>query len=260
MRLQVLTGVLATSALVLAGCGSDDGSGGGSGGVDTISSGTLTVCSDIPYEPFEYEGTSGYTGFDMDLMGKIAQGLDLKLSVKDVGFGGLQSGASLAAGQCDIGASAMTITEDREKNLDFSDPYYDSKQSLLVPADSDIKSIDDLSGTSVGVQEGTTGKAYAEEHVPDDAETVSFPSDAELYQAIKSGSVDAVLQDLPVNLAHTEDGGFQIVEKYDTDEHYGFAVKEEGSEALLDDVNSELAKLKKNGTYDKLYNKYFSAK
>lgn len=261
MRLQIVTGVLAASALALAGCGSDDGSGSGSGSgeIETISEGTLTVCSDIPYEPFEYEDKSGgYTGFDLDLMDEISKGLGLDLEIVDVGFDGLQSGASLAAGQCDIGASAMTITEEREANLDFSDPYYDSKQSLLVPSDSDITTIDDLSGASVGVQQGTTGKLYAEKNVPDDTEVVSFPSDAELYQAIKSGSIDAILQDLPVNLAHTQGGDFQIVEEYDTDESYGFAVAEEGSEALLEGVNEQLAELRKDGTYDKLYNEYFS--
>ncbi len=264
MRLKTLAAVLAASALVLAGCGSDDGDdGGGSGSgseFETVSEGTLTVCSDIPYAPFEVEEGGEYTGFDIDLMNEIAKGLDLDVQVKDVGFDGLQSGASLAAGQCDIGASAMTITEEREKNIDFSDPYYDSKQTLLVPSGSDIQTIDDLAGTDVGVQQGTTGKLYAEENAPDDAKLVSFPSDAELYQAIKSGSIDAILQDLPVNLTHTEGGDFQIVEEYDTDEQYGFAVKEEGSEALLEAVNEQLAKLKKNGTYDELYNTYFSTK
>lgn len=259
MRLQILTGLLAASALTLAGCGGDD-SDSGSGGIETISEGTLTVCSDIPYAPFEYPEGDDYTGFDIDLITAIAKELKLDVEVVDVGFDGLQSGASLASGQCDLGASAMTITDDREENLDFSDPYYDSKQSLLVPDDSDIASIDDLSGTEVGVQQGTTGKTYAEENVPDDAEVVSFPSDAELYQAIKSGSVDAVLQDLPVNLAHTEDGEFQIVEDYDTGEQYGFAVKEDGAEALLEGVNEQLAKLRKDGTYDKIYGEYFSTK
>lgn len=264
MRLKTLAAVLAASALALGGCGSDDGDdGGGSGSgseFETVSEGTLTVCSDIPYAPFEVEEGGEYTGFDIDLMNEIANGLDLDVQVKDVGFDGLQSGASLAAGQCDIGASAMTITEEREKNIDFSDPYYDSKQTLLVPSGSDIQTIDDLAGTDVGVQQGTTGKLYAEENAPDDAKLVSFPSDAELYQAIKSGSIDAILQDLPVNLTHTEGGDFQIVEEYDTDEQYGFAVKEEGSEALLEAVNEQLAKLKKNGTYDELYNTYFSTK
>ncbi|WP_152176371.1 transporter substrate-binding domain-containing protein, partial [Mycobacterium tuberculosis] len=98
-----------------------------------------------------------YTGFDIDLLGAIAEQLDLELSVQDVGFDALQSGTTLAAGQCDIGASAMTITDERKANIDFSDPYYDSLQSLLVRTDSGIKSIDDLDGKNVGVQQGTTG-------------------------------------------------------------------------------------------------------
>ncbi len=258
MRLQTLAATLAVSALTLTACGSDDN--GGSGEISTVSEGTLTVCSGIPYVPFEYEENGEYTGFDLDLVGEIAEGLDLDLKVRDSSFDGLQSGAAMAAGQCDVAASAITITEEREENVDFSYPYYDSKQTLLVPSDSDIQSIDDLPGTRVGVQQGTTGQLYAEENVPDGAKIVSYPSDAELYQAIRSGSIDAILQDLPVNLAHTEGGDYKIVEEYDTNEKYGFAFKEEGAEALLKAVNERLAKLRKNGTYDKLYNQYFSNK
>jgi polar amino acid transport system substrate-binding protein len=155
-------------------------------------------------------------------------------------------------------ASAMTITPDRQQNLDFSDGYYDSKQSLLVPNGSDIKSINDLSGKKVGVQQGTTGKTYAEEHATG-ADIVSFPSDAEMYQAIKAGQVDALLQDLPVNVNHAQAGGFQIVQTYSTDEQYGLAMKK-GNTALVDDVNAQLEKMHDDGTYDQIYNKYFSTK
>ena len=258
--------LLATAALslTLGGCGSDDGAGGGGDGgaageLDLVNEGTLTVCSDIPYAPFEFQKGGEYTGFDIDLVRQIATNLDLDLQIQDVGFDGLQSGASLAAGQCDLAASAMTITEEREANLDFSEPYYDSKQSLLVPSGSDIASIEDLSGKKVGVQQGTTGATYARENVPDDAEILSFPSDAELYPAIQSGSVDAVLQDLPVNIEHTQEGDFEIVEEYNTDEQYGFAVAEEGSEALLEAVNEELAALRESGEYQKIYDQYFTA-
>ncbi len=195
----------------------------------------------------------------MEIVDAIAKSMNLDVTIKDSGFDGLQSGASLAAGQCDMVASAMTITAAREKNLDFSDPYYDSKQSLLAPAGSAISSIEDLAGKKVGVQQGTTGAAYAKDNVPSDAKLVSFPSDAELYAAIESGGIDAVLQDLPVNLEHTQDGKFEIVQQYDTDEHYGFAVKEEGNEKLLKDINTELQKLRDDGTYDEIYNKYFAA-
>jgi polar amino acid transport system substrate-binding protein len=184
--------------------------------------------------------------------------MDLEVIVKDSGFDGLQSGASLAAGQCDLVASAMTITEEREANLDFSDPYYDSKQSLLANVDSGIASIEDLAGKKVGIQQGTTGAAYAQENVPEGTELVAFPSDAELYASIESGGVDAVLQDLPVNLQHTQEGSYEIVEEYDTAESYGLAVKEEGSEDLLDEVNAQLQTLRDNGEYDQIYDKYFS--
>src|SRR5690606_13931921 len=125
-------------------------------------------------------------------------GLGLELSVQDSSFDGLQSGLSLNSGQCDLVASAMTITEEREVNIDFSDPYYDSQQSLLVPTGSPIASIEDLSGARVGVQQGTTGQNYTQQNAPDDAEIVSFPSDAEMFAAMEARTVDALLQDLPV--------------------------------------------------------------
>lgn len=263
MRARLPLALLAASTLALTACGgsSDDSGGGGDdAGLGLIQSGTLTVCSDIPYPPFEFEKDGEYTGFDMDLMTEIASGLDLELEIKDVGFEGLQSGSALAAGTCDIGASAMTITEEREKNLDFSEPYYDSLQSLLVPKDSDITSIEDLAGKTVGVQQGTTGQKYAQDNVPEDAEIKAYPSDAELFPALQSGGVDAVLQDLPVNILHTEEGAFTIVEEYDTDEQYGFAVKEEGSEELLKAVDKELASLRDSGKYQEIYDKYFTEK
>jgi len=219
----------------------------------------LTVCSDVPYPPFEdfdKSAPSGFTGFDIDVVQAIADSLKLKLAVKDESFDGLQSGLTLNSGACDLVASAMTITADREKNLDFSDGYYDSEQSLLVPAGSDIASIGDLSGKKVGVQQGTTGKQYAEDNATG-ADIVSFPSDAEMYAAIKAGQVDALLQDLPVNLDHTKDGKFQVVEKYSTDEQYGFAIKQ-GNTELVTEVNDALKTLRDDGTYDDIYNKYFA--
>lgn len=163
-RRTIIAGIAltATAALALAGCAG--GSGGGESTADNpyglVRAGTLTVCSDIPYPPFEVEDASaesGYSGFDIDLLDAIAKKLDLTLSVQDVGFDSLQSGTTLAAGTCDIGASAITITEERAVNIDFSDPYVDSLQSLLVAVDSGITGIDDLAGRNVGVQQGTTG-------------------------------------------------------------------------------------------------------
>jgi polar amino acid transport system substrate-binding protein len=255
MRARWFGGILAAAALVsLSACGGDDGGGE----LDLASEGTLTVCSDIPYPPFEMQQGGSYSGFDIDLMRQISKGMGLQMAVQDVGFDGLQSGASLAAGQCDIGASAMTITAEREKNIDFSQPYYNSQQSLLVPTGSPIGSIEDLAGQKVGVQQGTTGKLYAEQNTPPGTKLIAYPSDAELYAAIQAGNIDAILQDLPVNLNHTRQGGFEIVQTFKTDEAYGFAVEEEGKEALLRQVNAQLSRLRQNGTYQQIFDKYFA--
>ncbi|NYD41257.1 ABC transporter substrate-binding protein [Nocardioides panaciterrulae] len=248
-------------ALALTACGGGGGSTTSSG-AKLVNSGTLTVCSDVPYPPFEdfdKSAPTGFKGFDVDIVSQIAKGLNLKLTIKDSSFDALQSGLALNSGQCDLAASAMTITADRKKNLDFSDGYYNSKQSLLVPDGSSIKTIDDLSGKKVGVQQGTTGKTYTEDNAPSDAQIVTFPSDAEMYQAIKAGQVDALLQDLPVNLNHQQAGGYQIVQTYDTNEQYGLAMKK-GNTHLVDDVDKQLQKMHDDGTYDTLYNKYFSTK
>lgn len=252
--------VLSMGALFLTACGGsdEDVAAGSDTGLDLVEEGTLTVCADVPFPPFAFEKDGDYTGFDIELMRALAEGMDLEPSIKDIGFEGLQSGAALAAGTCDIGAAGMTITEAREKNIDFSDPYYDSLQSLLVGSDSSIKSLDDMSGKKIGVKQGTTGETYAQENAPEDATIISYPSNSEMYPGLKSGGVQAVMMDLPANLQHLEDGEFTIVEEYDTGEQYGFPVQEEGSEKLLKAVNEQLAELKDNGQYEDLYNKYFS--
>jgi polar amino acid transport system substrate-binding protein len=252
---------VAVAALALSACGSEGGDADGAAGdLDLVADGTLTVCSDVPYPPFEdfdQSSPSGFTGFDIDIVQAIADGLELELAVKDSSFDALQSGLALNAGDCDLVASAMTINEERKENLAFSDGYYDSKQSLLVPAGSDITSLDDLGGKSVGVQASTTGQRFAEENAPEDAQLVALPGDAEMFQSIQAGQVDALLQDLPVNLEHTKGGDFAIVEEFSTDEQYGLAMKKDNT-ALVEAVNAELQELRDSGAYDEIYNTYFS--
>ena len=263
MNMRPLFAATAAAGLVLslAACGSDDGDGDvDAASLDLVTEGTLTVCSDVPYPPFEDfddSAPSGFSGFDIDIVQAVADGLDLELAVKDSSFDGLQSGLSLNAGECDMAASAMTITEERAENIAFSDGYYDSLQSLLVPEDSEIASIDDLAGKRVGVQQGTTGEAYTQENAPEDAELIAFPSNAEMFQAIQAGQVDALLQDLPVNVDNAKKGAFTIVEEYDTDETYGLAMKK-GNDTLVEAVNEQLAELRESGEYDELYDTYFS--
>jgi polar amino acid transport system substrate-binding protein len=266
--------------MLASACGDDDDNGStnpsASGGISTssgssseppadlglISDGTITICSDLPYPPFEDEDSSkpsGYGGFDIDLMQAIADNLGLTITVQVTAFDAIQSGTAMVADQCDMAASAMTITDERKENLGFSDPYYDSLQSLLAGEDSGIASIDDLSGKKVAVQTATTGQAYAQENAPDDAEIIEYPDDPSMWAALQAGQVDAILQDLPVNVEHAKEGGYSIVEEYQTDEQYGFAVKKEGKEALLEAINEQLQALRDDGTYDEIYDSYFSA-
>jgi polar amino acid transport system substrate-binding protein len=262
--------IAAAAVLVLSGCASNPGSDGDGGdtapsGPDygLVEAGTLTICSEVPYVPFEFEGGdngTGYTGFDIDLAFAIAQKLDLELSVQDVSFDGLQSGTTLIAGTCDMGASAMTITEERKANIDFSDPYYDSLQSLLTSVDSGITSIADLAGKNVGVQQGTTGESYAKANATD-ATLVQYPGDAELWPALQAGQIDAILQDQPVNIEHEKaDDTYKIVEEYNTDESYGFAFAKGEKDELREAVNKALADLRDSGDYDTIYDTYFAAK
>lgn len=253
----MLVGLATGGALTLAGCGGSD-PGKAVGGGDLIEKGALTVCSDVPYPPFEdfdKKAASGFSGYDIDIVSAVAKGLDVKLKIKDSSFDALQSGLAMNSGDCDLAASAMTITPERKKKLGFSTPYYDSKQSLLVPVGSSVKGIGDLEGKKVGVQKGTTGQSYATKNAKG-ADLIDYPSDGEMFSALKAGSITAILQDLPVNLDHTDEGKFDIVEEYDTDESYGLAMKKTNSQ-LIKSVNEQLAKLKDNGEYQKIYDKYF---
>lgn len=243
------------SALALTACGGDSADSGTDSGLSLVSEGTLSVCSDIPFAPFEYEENGAYIGFDIDLVREIATGMGLELEVQKQGFEAIQSGTAVSAGMCDLNASAITITPERAANLEFSEPYYESLQTLLVPTGSAVQNINDLAGKSVGVQQSTTGSAYAQENVKD-ANIIEYPTDAEMYQAIKAGNVDALLQDIAVNVGHTTDGAFEIVEEYPTNEEYGFAAKK-GNTALIGEINTQLAELRDNGKYQEIYDTYF---
>ncbi len=140
----------------------------------------------------------------------------------------------MVGNECDIAASAITIRPDREENIDFSDGYFDADQSLMVKTDSGYTSYDDLVGLRLGVQAGTTGEAYANDNNPGGVEIVSFGESADLFVAMEAGDIQGILQDLPVNAERMlGDDTLTVVATYPTGEVYGFAVKEEGKEALL---------------------------
>ncbi len=259
---------VAALGLVLGACGDDDDSSssatteqsGGGGG-----SSKLVICSDIPYAPMEMEATtektpSGYTGFDIDLVQKFADDAKKTLEVKVTPFDGIF--AAMDAGSCDAVVSSVSITDERKANMDFSDPYFDAEQSVMVTKanESKYKTLADLAGKNIGVQSGTTGEEYVNSNKPDGATVTALPGAAELFAALEAGTIDAIVQDYPINAYRTtQDSNFVITEKISTDEQYGMAVKK-GDTATLDLLNKGLEKAKSDGTYDELYEKYFGEK
>jgi polar amino acid transport system substrate-binding protein len=268
MRIPRLLLLLATLALVVlaVACGSDDesadasapaGTGTAAPALETIESGRLTVCTDAPYPPFEYEENGEYTGFDMELLRAIGGKLGLELAVTVQPFDGIW--LAPASGKCDIVASAMTITPERQANALFSEPYFDADQSLLVRAeDADrLTGLEALEGAAIGVQSGTTGATYARENLPEGGSVREFDEPAALFPALASGQIDAILQDFPVNLDRAnKDDAFAVTAEIDTGESYGFAVAKDDT-ALKQAVDTQLAALRADGTYDEIYNRFF---
>ncbi|MFM9150260.1 MAG: ABC transporter substrate-binding protein [Solirubrobacterales bacterium] len=218
----------------------------------------MTVGSDIPFPPFEFGRAPDYKGFDIDIVREIAKDMGLKLKIQDTGFDTIFT--DVAQGKFDMVASASTITPERQQTVNFSDPYYEAEQALLVPPDSDISTVEDLSGKIVGAQDGTTGEAYANDET-DASEVRGFPNGPAAIDAVKAGQVDATIIDQPVAQDALDKGqtGFDIATLIPTGELYGFAFAKKNT-ALLDKVNEIVQKMKEDGRLDAVYQKYFKTK
>lgn len=251
--LSILLAALAVSAATVfaAGCGSSDDSttsGGGGGGE------TLTVGSDIPYPPFEQGKAGNYTGFDIELMEAIAGTMGRTAEFQDTSFETIFR--DVAQGKFEAVISAATITPEREKAVAFSDPYYLSEQAILVAEGSEIEGLDDLDGKTVGAQQGTTGLELAKEK-SGASEIRPYPEGPDAVNALKAGTVEAVIIDAPVaQNAVEKSGGVEIAEKVPTEETYGIALAKDNTE-LLDEINKGLEEVIDDGTYTKIYEKWF---
>jgi polar amino acid transport system substrate-binding protein len=269
--------LLTACLLLLGACSSDDDSNESSGdttttaangtdlssmmdGVSLVSNGKLTVCSDIPYQPFEFEDDAGQTtGFDFDLVASMSTSLGLEEpSFQTTPFDSIIP--ALVAGNCDIIASAMTITEERQEQALFTDPYFDADQSLLVTKANEATYPDlaSLAGQTIGVQSETTGADYAEENKPAGATIQEFEGASELFAALTAGTIQAVLQDFPVNAfrANEQPDEFVVTEVFQTNESYGIAMAKENTK-LQAALNAALADFKSSGGYNALYEDWF---
>ncbi len=251
MRHPLPAAALAAAALLaLSACsssGSDDAAG--EGGVDLVKDGTLTVCTNPPFEPFEFEDEDGeIVGLDIDLTREVAEDLGVELEVVVAPFDSIESGASLNTGACDIAATGLTITDVRSEKFDFSTPYFDADQGLLVAEGSDLDSVESLAGRKVAVQMATTGETWAKEN---GLTTVQFEDLGLQVQALQTRQVDAVINDIAVLGPFISDG-YEVAATFPTGEQYGLGVKK-GNTALLEAVDATLERIREDGTYEQIY-------
>jgi len=249
-RLTALLAVflLAIASLAVAGCGSSDDDTTGGGGEP------LTVGSDIPYPPFEQGKSPNYEGFDVELLEAVGKAIDREVEFEDTSFDTIF--LDLARGNFDVVASAATITDEREKTVDFTNPYYISEQAILVKEGSDIDSVEKLAGATIGVQQGTTGQEFVEEE-GEAGDLRKYPQGPDAVNALQNGTVDAVVIDIPVaENAENAGNGVEISTAIPTEEEYGFAVKQ-GETELLEELNEGLKEVIDDGTYAKLYEQWF---
>ena len=248
--------LLALASVAVIGCGGGSDTTGGGGGTTSEGGGgePLSVGSDIPYPPFEQGKPGNYTGFDIELMEAIAEKIGRRAEFQDTSFETIFR--DVAQGKFEAVISAATITEEREKAVDFSNPYYLSEQAVLVKEGSSIKSLEDLEGKTVAVQQGTTGQELAKEELGG-SEIRPYPEGPDAVNALKAGTVEGVIIDAPVaQNAVEKSGGVEIAEKVPTEEEYGIAVAQ-GETELLEEINQGLKEVQEDGTYTKIYKKWF---
>lgn len=225
---------------------------------ETLTPGVLVVGSDLDYPPFESLNGETPEGFDVDLVAAIAEEMGLEVEWKKEIFDTLIPTLK-AGGKFDMVASAMTIKPDREAEIDFSEPYFDSNQALVMKTGGAYSAPADFKGKKIGVQAGTTGDQWATENLkPAGAEIVALKGTTDQFAGLTAGNVDAAITDLPVAADYVKDAsrGLVIVAQLPTGEQFGFGVSKDNP-ALKDAINAALAKLKSDGTYEEIYTKWF---
>jgi polar amino acid transport system substrate-binding protein len=235
--------LLSAAALALAGCTSAAEGGG------DADAGGLTVCTNSPYPPFEFERDGEIVGFDMALADEIAADLGVEKTVVQANFETLESGAALDTDQCDVAIAGITITDDRRASMDFSEPYFNDELALLTTGGSGVTGFDVLGDASVGVQQGTSG----EDHATEQGWSAQQFEDVELmFQSLETQGVDAVVGNVSA-LGERAAGSadLELVDTLDNGEELGVAVQK-GDTELLGQVNSTLERIRGDGTLERM--------
>lgn len=222
----------------------------------------LLVGTDAAYAPFETQSADKtLTGFDIEVLTAIGEKAGLKLQFINTPWEGLFT--QLGSGDRDILISAITINEARKKQMDFSDSYFEAVQLIAVPTASKVKKLEDLKPLKIGVQNGTTGDDIVSALVGKNSPNIKrFEGTPLAIKELQNGGVDAVVADNGVinNFLLNNKATFRIVaDNTFSKEHYGIAVKK-GNRDLLEKINQGLASIRADGTYQRIYDKYFSEK
>lgn len=231
-------------------------------GIRLVKPGTLTICTHLPYKPFEFINKDGkVVGFDVDILDLLAKKLGVKTNVISIDWNQITSGAVFAAGKCDVAMGGETITKKRAQVVLFSDPYFDATQVLLVKKGSGISGLADLKGKRLGVQTDTTGQIYADKRASKYGYTTVIFSDVALEtSAVSAGAVAAAINDNgPMYQYVQSHPDTKVAAEFHTGEHYGFAVKKNSANAkkLVGVLNKVIAKAKKDGEYNRIFKKWF---
>jgi len=213
---------------------------------------------DVTYPPFEFKDGNEYKGIDIDLINAIAKNQGFKIELSPMDFGGIIP--AMQANQLDVAIAGMSITDERNKIVDFSEPYFDAGLTVIVKKDNtEIKSVDDLKGKTVAVKKGTTGAKYATDNATKlNIKVVQFNDSPAMFQEVSNGNADALIEDYPVisYAIAQQDLGLKIVGDRLNGDQYGIAVLKGKNADLLEKINKGLAELKEDGTYDEIVKTY----
>ena len=240
---------------MFAGCGSND-TAESTAAFSTIKEGKLIMSTNAAFPPYEMTtDDGGFEGIDVEIAGVIAEKLGLELEIMDVEF----DAALLAVqeGKSDIVMAGVTVTEDRQMVMNFTDSYATGVQVVIVPEGSDV-TIDNLGEKMIGTQRATTGYIYASGDYGEDHVT-AYDNGASAVQALMNGQVDCVIIDsAPAQEFVAANAGLTILDTEYITEHYAIGMNKDNT-ALLDAVNAALAELTADGTVQAIVDKYISA-
>lgn len=223
---------------------------------------SIVVAADCTWPPFEMlDANKQVAGYGPDYIRAAAKEAGIEADVRNVAWDGIF--AALGAKQCDAIASSVTVTDERKKNMAFTDPYFENYQALVVPKDSSIKTLTDLKGKTVGGQIGTTGILYTQRlnETGLGANVKTYDEVGLAMEDMRNGRIDAVMCDDRVAKFYAErkegySDKMHVALITDEVEHFAFALRKDDT-ALLEKLNAGIASVKAKGIDKELQAKWF---